>query len=229
MKNWYQFALFTTTLAILSACSSKDEATSTELSETPASPETILQSLQKDGLTCDTQVEILKLNKDDALKLVEISQATLDTNQIVQLIDNRNTNCSQVPQKESSKNDSDLGTVSQAITGTYAVEAIEETSGSGGVQPVYIYQDNSNLGCMCGSDCNDYIAEFDQVSGAYSNRSSLRIRGTNVWASCYLANPTMARIYSDNDIRACIGWWSVFFCGGGGYIPPQTSEIRVWR
>ncbi len=127
-----------------------------------------------------------------------------------------------------------LETITQAITGTYAVEQIEETSGSGGSYAAAIYRDSATYGWMCGPNGQpenpaDYISQHN-VSGAYANRGALRIRGTNAVASCWVSNPTGARVYSDNDIRTCIGYNSVFACTLGGLLGgPYTYEVVIWK
>lgn len=214
----FGLALFALSLVASGCANTPDESSSAW------SAESAFDLFMSEGMTCSCMQVLRDLPEIEADRFRDMVWSSMSSEELTEVIEARDRGCTPIETMFSS----DVGVTSAEITGTYYVEPIEETSGSGGVQPVYIYQDNSGLGCMCGGDCNDYIAEFDQVSGAYSNRSSLRIRGTNIWANCYLANPTMARVYSDNDIRACIGWWSVFFCGGGGYIPPQTSEIRVW-
>lgn len=170
-----------------------------------------------EGLSCRCMATLRALPEIQADEFRVMVRESMTPEEIGAVIEAREQGCA-------STGSETVGSVVAPITGTYSVEPIEETSGSGGYQPVAIYVDGPSFDNMCGGD-GDYIAEFDNVSGAYSNRSSLKIRGTNIFASCYISNPTAARVYSDDDIRACIGYWSVYFCGA---VAPLTSEIRVW-
>lgn len=122
----------------------------------------------------------------------------------------------------------------QEITGAYTVEFVEEvSSGNPGYHPVGFYRDSAAYGWMCNSgapeNVPDIIAQF-HIPGAYANRSKLRIRGTNAFASAFIADPTATRVYSDDDIRACIGagsvaWWSWVY----GVEPVvKTSDMLMW-
>lgn len=211
---------------VLFATACNSPTTSTEES----APEEAFVLLQTNGLTCDVQETILALDATEkvefgALVSDNISQDVLET-----IVDSRETDCVNSYTEAQPENLDGVGQATWAITDTYSVEFIEETSGSGGSYPSSIYRDSSSYGWMCnnGSSENpaDYIAQYN-VSGAYSNRSSLRIRGTNSFASCYISDPTASRVYSDDDIRACFGYWTVYFCTLG--TGPMTYESVIWR
>jgi hypothetical protein len=116
---------------------------------------------------------------------------------------------------------------SAAVTGSYVVEWVEEASGTGGVTGL-VFRDSSSSGWMCNGgrpeSPADYLVQYN-VSSAYANRSRLRVRGTNWWASCYIQSSNAARVYTDNDVRMCVGFWSVFFCGA---VAPTSGDTRMW-
>ncbi len=203
---------------VSSGCSNQNES----LDENPT-VEYALELLNNDGMTCNTMSVLIKLDPDEVVSLGEQVREQYNPEALAFMIDTRERSCS-----ASSETEEGASSISQEITGTYQVEFIEEASGSGGNSgSIYVDSASSSWMCNSGSPENpaDYIGQYN-VSGAYANRSSLRIRGTNAWASCYIQASNATRVYSDDDMRVCIGFWHVFLCGAGA---PVAGETKVWR
>jgi hypothetical protein len=238
MKSWYQFVLSTTTLALLSACGGEGEIASadpptkqTGQHQASMSPEEVFQSLQEDGLTCETQAAILEFSEEETLQFGEISQANLDPNQIAQLVDGRETGCTQgrEAEQEIPKSDnSEIGTISQAITSGWKGVFVPEGATSG-VYASYVYRDSGSpqhAQWMCSPNNQpespaDFVMHFD-FQGAWANRSQLELYGQNWWGHCYLQPSNASRVYPDDDVRVCIGYWTTVLCGGSS---PQTTDM----
>lgn len=102
----------------------------------------------------------------------------------------------------------------------HEVVQIKEQLNSWGYYPNSIYRDSS---CMCGSDWPaDYVFEF-YVPNSYANRGKLKITTTNNTSSCYINNYVNARVYTNDIIKACVGYWSVRFCG-----KPNRYDVAIW-
>jgi hypothetical protein len=211
------------------AASCDDRGVQNQDQATGPSPENVFFSLQEKGLTCDVQKDVASLDEQGRITFVQLVKAGMTDEQLRAAISARGINCqaevinTQLPIMTGSS----VEASTYAITNTYAVEQIEEQSTSGyGWMATSVYRDGTTYGNMCGNDWpTDYIAEFNGISGGYSNRSSLRITGLNGIGSCFIPGYVMARVYSDDSIRACIGYWHVFFCSGG--ILPR--DMLVWR
>jgi hypothetical protein len=182
----------------------------------------IAASIQADGLTCSTQQAISALDEGENARLGVLIQETLTQEQFAQIVEDRELGCENGDAQAGGN--SDVGVASQAITGTYVVERIEEDydyQGSWGGSTVY--RDGAAYGHMCGSD-SDYIVEFDSIYGAYTYHSNLEMVGLSSRGRCLLGflgrHYTDARVYSDNDIRACIGYWGAVWCGA-----PRSGDL----
>lgn len=170
--------------------------------------------LLAEGLTCDCMREVKALNEDELLEFSDLARSSFSDEQYFDLVENRGSDCASTAVSPEA---GDVGVVSAAITGTYAVERIEESSsyqGSWGGSSVY--RDGAAYGNMCGSD-SDYIVEFHSISNAYSNRARLRVKGLTSRGTCLLGwlsrHYVDSRVYSDNDIRSCVGYWGAVWCG----------------
>lgn len=192
------------------------------------SPQKAYNMLINKGLTCEVQAILLALDDDQRSALGRLAYDKISKTEIMALIESRDKNCS-APGDMTQNETSSIAIASPMITTSYTVEMIEEATGSGGYYPSTIFRDSSSSGWMCNSGKSetpaDYVAQFN-VPKSYSNLSRLRIRGTNSFASCYIKNPTAARVYSDNSIRACYGYWEVFFCVLAH--KPATYESVIW-
>lgn len=185
------------------------------------SAEDVALLVRDEGLTCETMHLILSLPEEEQSTVATLIRSFMAPEQIGFMIANREQGCEASPHGS-------VTASAEAITATYSVEFIEEASGSGGSSATAILGDSSTYGWMCNNGSpetpSDYIAQY-HVSGSYNNRSALRVRGTNVFASCYIQSTNAARVYSDDDIRMCIGYWHIFFCGAGS---PLASETYIW-
>lgn len=213
------FACAALTIAACSEAPTSDGAVQRDLS----TPDTAFERLTREGLTCGVQTAILELSDDDREHLGELAQAGLRADERGKLLDGKEANCV----LQSGASSGELGTAAQAITGTWQGVAIPETSGTGGYYPTYLTRDSLFYSWMCNSGSPespaDWILEY-HVPGAYNHRSSLKIRGTNSVGSCYTHNPTASRVYSDDDIRTCVGYWQALLCG----VTPTTYETVIW-
>lgn len=190
-------------------------------------PQKAYELLVKKGLTCELQETLIALDNDQRSALGKLVYDNISSEEIEAIIEEREMNC--FAPNDVNQDMVYSGGITPLITSTYAVEFIEETTGSGGYYPTTIFRDSSSSNWMCNSGSPespaDYVAQY-YVPNSYSNRSNLRIRGTNSFASCYIGNPTASRVYSDNDIRACLGYWTVYFCTLG--TGPTTYESVIW-
>lgn len=221
-KKFLLFSLIAGTLLLIlpSACSVQGGAAD-DVDEA-------VQALLEEGMSCNAQAMILKLNPEDSRAVRDAVRAQLGPQRLSDLIDNREI-CDAASLGMAEENNGETGTVQQAITGTYTVVSIPELSTqSVGWSPVSINRDSSSYGYMCGPWYEvpaDYIAEFHGVSNAYSSPSGLRIMGLNADGDCYISSSIGSRIYSDNDIRSCFGYWTVWNCGGTF----DTGDVRIYR
>jgi hypothetical protein len=211
----------------VSSCATPDNNDQSTPSSSTA--ETAFAKLQTEGITCDVQNDIASFNEADDAAFTQMLVSNMAKGQLLAAIDSREMGCKTAgndAQTASVTNDRLIEMSTHAVTNVYVVEQIEKVSSqSVGWSPISIYRDGSVYGNMCGNDLiKDYIAEFQGVSSAYSSPGGLRIMGLNNWGDCYLKNPTGARVYSDNSIRACYGYWSVIYCGGA-----LTYDTRVYR
>jgi len=120
------------------------------------------------------------------------------------------------------------GSIKQSITSEFIGEWIEGGDGTGGVSG-FVYRDSQSSGWMC-NDGNretpaDFLVEY-RVAGAFQNHDRLRVKGTNPFASCYitLGGPSAARVYTDDDVRMCVGFWRAFVCA----LAPTRWDTAMW-
>ncbi len=195
----------------------------------------IFDQFCKSGLTCEVQETLVMLDKEQHAAFVGLVHEKIPPENLNAIIESRNKECHPTDisikdiQEKYGESDVPQKAISPKITDTYVVEFIEETSGSGGYYPYSIFRDAEAYGWMCNGGSSEWPADFIAqyyVPNSYSNRSSLRIRGTNAYASCYISNSTASRVYSDNDIRACFGYWTIFFCVWP--YEPTTYESVIW-
>lgn len=208
-----RFALCIATLSLFSACGSEAPITETGDTPTASEPGDVLTEVQANGLTCEAQQSIQAFDEARSAEFSGLLRDSMSAEQFTGVVEDREINCT-----ASAASSGEIGTVSQAITGSWFAETIEEDySYSGSWGGSVIYTDGAAFGNMCGSD-GDYIVEFDSISGAYANGSSLEVVGLTSDADCMLGwlgrHYVSARVYSDNDIRACVGYWSAVWCGG---------------
>lgn len=182
----------------------------TKEAEGPSGVDRAYRLFVDEGLSCECMREISVLNSEEMSVFRERLQASFELDEHVDIVEHREQGCA-TPRSEDG-----LGKAVSAITGTYVVERLEEASYNGSWGGSTVYRDGAAYGNMCGSD-GDYIVEFDSISNAYSNHSNLRIEGLTSRGTCLLGwafrHYSDARIYSDNDIRACIGYWAGVWCG----------------
>lgn len=115
-----------------------------------------------------------------------------------------------------------------AATSEYRVEFIGEQESSYGYYPFSLYRDSSTYCWMCNDGQSewpaDYIFEF-YVPGSYNlDEGRLKITGVNSAGDCYIRGSVAARIYSDDTIRACIGYNWAFICAGF----PRLYDVAIW-
>jgi hypothetical protein len=80
---------------------------------------------------------------------------------------------------------------------------------------------------VCGPD-SDYIVHYNRT-GAYANRSKLRMDGVTLAAQCFLTlNPSglSARVYDDNHVWVCAGSVRETLCGGPDAI---FGGLQLWQ
>lgn len=115
-----------------------------------------------------------------------------------------------------------MGSMNLTAAQSYKVVQIKEQLNSWGYYPRSIYSDSD---CMCGQDWpHDYIFEF-YVPGAYNKRNDLKITTTNNTSSCYINNYVSARVYSNDVIKACVGYWTAFLCRT---TSPSRYDVAIW-
>lgn len=183
----------------------------------------LAEAILRDGLTCDHINDMQPLSLDELLGLRSVLIDAAGMDGLIELIENREmcSGAAEPPIQDTPDVPPALG-----ITGMWTGEDIEEVTGNGGYMPVLL-RDSLALKGICGAnDVPDYPADFIaqvNVPNAYMNMSKLRVYGTNVWASCAISDPSAARVYSDNDIRMCVGYWQFMACN---WVFPH--EIRFW-
>lgn len=189
---------------------------------TALSEDEIVASIQAEGLTCTIQQSISALDENANARLSSMIQKNLTQEQFTQVVEDRKLNCKN--DDTPVKSNPDIGVANQAITLSYFVERIEESSYQGSWGGSTVFRDGPVYKNMCGPD-SDYIVEFHSIPNAYNNRSNLKITGLTSRGSCLLGwlgrHYTDSRVYSDNDIRSCIGYWGTVWCGGA----PRSGDL----
>ena len=202
-------------------------ACATEVDQENERVAAVTQSILEGGLKCPQLMALSKMSDSEAQLVRQGVQDVVGLEALLVMAD-ESEKCD-VQGNAGQAAAEGVGLAVQAITGTYKVEQIEEqNSASAGWSPTYIRTDGSSYGYMCGSQYEwpkDYIAEFLGVTNAYSSPSTLRVMGLTSYGQCYIPGYLMARVYSDNDIRACVGYVHVWVCGG----PMQTTDLRVYH
>jgi len=190
------------------------------------SAEDVFELLRNEGMTCRATAALLSLPGTEKETLGLMVQANLSYDSIGRMIDTRARDCEGYRAPDGSRSETQ-----SSVTSTYRVEPIEEASGSGGSPATAIYSDSASLDWMCNSgkpatwlDPADYIANY-HVNGAYANWSRLKVRGSNLSSNCYIHGAPFARVYSDDDIRMCIGYFSITLCPNAVALPGETF---VW-
>lgn len=154
------------------------------------------------GLTCKAQEYIQNLDVGTRENLVTEVTEGMSTIEIQSFVNSREVNCD-------FDGISDIGIVRQ---GAWTGEIIEQNdNGNNQTSPYLVGQDNPGAQ-VCGTDGNDFIG-FYSKSGAYNNRSGLRLDATSVGAGC-MAGDNAARVYDTNTVMICFGYWTVVFCPG---------------
>lgn len=174
----------------------------------------LVDDIVRNGFTCDVKHDIASMSEDDRTGLREDLLRVMSRDDLLAKVD-------QAP--------SCPGAVITAVAeegnvaGTWKGVAIPKVIGGAGLQATTVYRDGINLGWMCDPHNKaevpaDYVAQF-HVPGAFANSGHLKVHSRNVWSACYLGNPSSTRVYQDDDLRMCIGWWHVFACGGLTALP----------
>lgn len=192
-------------------------------SEPTSSPQAVFSLVTNQGLTCAAQGSILAMNEAEHEELAQLFQlAEMTVEQRWAVVDSMEKGCS--ASEPAFSGEDEVVSQVQAITGTYTVVQIPESTVSGNYA-TSVFRDSSSSSWMCNSGSPespaDYVAQF-HLQGAYYNRNSLKLWGQNWWGSCYLGSLTASRVYSDDDVRSCIGYWTVILCGG---TPPLRTDI----
>lgn len=204
---------------MLAACASDVESAETHL----LLPEQVFDIMLDDGLTCQAQQSIVAFNDVQHQQLADMllrSELTIDQRHAI--IENREPDCFPTHGDTSG----DIGTSTEAITGTYSVVFIPEGTTSGNYAS-YVFRDSSSSSWMCNSGSPESPADFVvhfHLQGAYYSRNQLELDGQNWWGDCYLQSTNASRVYSDDDVRTCVGYWTTVLCGG---TPPQTTDMVI--
>lgn len=189
------------------------------------SPATVFTAILDHGLTCGVQESILGFNEgqhEELAQLFLLSDMSIEAR--ASIVETREVGCFTSEHGYGAADG--VGAGVEAITGTYSVVFIPEGTTSGNYANS-VFRDSSSSSWMCnsGSPENpaDFVVQF-HLQGAYYSQNSLELQGTNWWGSCYLGSTTASRVYSDDDIRSCIGYWTTILCGG---TPPQTTDMII--
>lgn len=180
--------------------------------------------LNNEGMSCRAMDALHSLSDTERKALSSMLRAKFTQEAIERMIDTRASDCQDGAPSEKKPD-------MQSITSMYQVEPIEEKSGSGGVPASSVYVDSASSYWMCNSGApghwynpGDYIGKY-HINGAYANRFFLKVQGSNFYSNCYIHGAHAARVYTDDDILMCIGYWSVLLCGA---IMPLPGETFVW-
>lgn len=187
------------------------------------SPQVLAELISEHGLKCEYQRAMFDFSETELFELQSSLVDMVGHDELLNITEERET-C--IGDEEPIED----GVFRSAITSTYTVEWIEESSGTGGRTPL-ILRDAASLGWMCNPggasatwyDPADYVVQVN-VPGAYSNLGRLRARGTNWFATRALDSSSPARVYSDNDIRMCVGYYRVFAWA----MVLLPSDVRIW-
>lgn len=68
----------------------------------------------------------------------------------------------------------------------------------------------------------DWVAHV-YVYGADTYQSYLLVYGATSCGGCAIPGALSSRVYEDDDIRSCLGYWSVLACCAGSL---DTSDLR---
>lgn len=179
------------------------------------------QKILNEGMTCDVQSKLRDFSEAEVSLIAQNVRASSDGSEV-----GFEENCSG-QSFERNKQSDDVAIVQQAYTEPWQGESIEKTTNSGGVYGS-IGRDGASLNWMCNPnsapgtwyDPADYVISISYLANAYANRSKLKVR-PNSWSATQAlskySNQLSSRVYSDNSIRACVGYyWMTLF--GAGYL-----------
>lgn len=202
------------------ACVSESPAAA----ESALSPSEVFTEIVERGLSCELQGRILSFDEaqhEELAHLFLLSELTIE--QRATLVDTREGACNSTSTEVVSGG---IGVRTEAISGTWVAVPIPEGTTSGNLANS-VFTDSSSSSWMCNSGSPespaDFVVQF-HFQGAYYNRNSLELQGQNWWVSCYLGSTNASRVYDDDDVRTCVGYWTTILCGG---TPPITSDIAI--
>lgn len=188
-------------------------------------------SIVQDGLTCETMDALVALAPEDAAGVVQLVREQLSDEEIGAMIEGRESCPIATP---ADPDGASVGEAQQALySGPWKGETIESTNAGGGYLG-WVARDSSSYNWMCNGGAfespADFVLNVPQVPNAYAKASSLRVRANNIYAGCGLSafgNKLSARVYSDNSMRVCVGYWTMYFCGLGSVINSDFSFLTV--
>jgi hypothetical protein len=192
----------------------------------------VMEHYIRDGITCETAARFVALDHEAQSEVIEGLLAEIGGDGIHHLLE-LGGGCEPAGDLADVAEFDPAGVVEPAprhiSNSSGKGEWVEETSFDGGNQALGIYRDGAGAGWMCNSGSSespaDFIALFS-VSGAYNNRGALRVRGSTPWAWAYIPGGLSSRVYSDNHVASCIGYWSVTLTGS---IAPLAWELYMKR
>lgn len=224
------FSIFAVTGICLSAgCT---EASDSADSEFELSVSTVVELYADIGINCDTASKLAMLRPEEQVQVANTLLEEFGTTGMYDLLDigggcEINGAADDLPDFDPMHI---FGQFNKHISNTSGLgEWIEEESFSGGSQALGIYRDGASAGWMCNGGSSEWPADFIALfsyNGAYAEKWRLSVRGTTPWAWAYIPGGLSSRVYSDNHVASCIGYWSVFLTGS---IVPLASELRITR
>jgi hypothetical protein len=156
-------------------------------------------------------------------------QSRLTASEIGDLLSNQENECLFSDLADKSNGADGIASTRQAITGTYSEAWITKSGdGTGDVYASSVYRDSSASNWKCNGGSWEYPADWIlqyNLSGAYANSSSLKVRGMTTEGWCYLQTNNAGRVFSDNDVQLCVGYVTWYFCSAWY---PSTTETMLF-
>lgn len=178
---------------------------------------------EREGLTCEVKGAMLSFGEQGVIDFSTFVQENLEAEEAGLLFDMEEVGCDCDTEISALANS---GIVRQAVVGDGEGESIEETYLGGGNTPSSIFYDSSYSDWMCNSGSPEWPADHVvqvNVYGSYNNRSGLRVYGTTYCGKCAIPGALSSLVYSDNDIRSCVGYLRALGCCSGILY---TSDFR---
>ncbi len=182
------------------------------------------------GITCDGSDMMSDLSVEEQDKVIDILVSDLGSAGVMELLELGGGCGEAYDVNEAEEFDPTALQMSEARhignDGQHTVRTVPERSFSGGTRPSAIYRDGSSADWMCsatgGAESPADFIILTHLSGAWASPDRVEVRGRNMATRTAIPGGLGSRIYQDNHVASCLGFWRTVFLMGW----PFTSDFR---